>query len=100
MADPQLPPRVTPQPDNDAAYFLSVLDNRVRWERRGFAAMTGVGASEVRRLPAVGGGVRNAAWMATRRRGLPVDHVAPRFAQPAFGAAVLVRYTVSRGATR
>ncbi len=100
VADPQLAPRLTPRPADNAAYFLAVLDSLVRWERHGFAALTAVGAPEVRRLTAVGGGVRNAAWMATRRRDLPVDHVAPRFAQPAFGAAVLARHAVSRGATR
>jgi sugar (pentulose or hexulose) kinase len=95
VVDPYLLPCLTPRPSDDVAYFHAILDSLVRWERRGFTALTAVGAPAFLKLTAVGGGVRNTAWMATRRRDLKIDHFIPKSTQPAFGAASLGRYAVS-----
>lgn len=92
---PNLAPCLTPRPNDDATYFRAVLDSLVRWEKHGFDALTAVGAPTLRRLTAVGGGSGNAAWMATRRRDIKVEHFAPSSTQPAFGAAFLARSSVA-----
>lgn len=94
VVDPYLAPRLSPRPNDDGTYFLAVLDSLVRWEQHGFDALTAVGAPKLRRLTAVGGGSGNAAWMATRRRDLKVEHFAPCSTHPAFGAALLARSAV------
>lgn len=91
VVDPYLMPRLEPRPRDRESYFLGIVDSIVEWERRGYVALQAVGAPKIKRLTAVGGGTRNAAWMATRLRDLNLSTFTPISSQPAFGAARLAK---------
>jgi sugar (pentulose or hexulose) kinase len=91
VADPHLQPVLDPRPPSDNAYFLAIIDALVRWEQRGYDALTARGAPRVRRLSAVGGGTRNMAWMRTRRRDMGFARFQAQSQMTACGAARLAQ---------
>ena len=75
VADPALPPRLDPRPEEDAAFLQGMLEGMARIEAEGYAALADLGAPRPARVMTVGGGARNAAWAAIRARtlGMPVE---------------------------
>jgi hypothetical protein len=88
-ADPDLAPRLTPRPDDDAAFLKGLLEGIARIERDGYARLVELGAPAPVRVLTTGGGARNAVWTEMRRRllGVPVASAARQDA--AHGAALL-----------
>ena len=95
VVDPYLQPNFEPRPDSDTEFFLAVIDSLVRWEKRGYTALSAVGAPTIQRLFAVGGGTRNRAWIASRCRDLLVSHIAVPVRSTAYGAAILAKRATS-----
>jgi sugar (pentulose or hexulose) kinase len=94
IADPALPPRETPRPDDDTAFLHGMLESIARIEAAGYRRLADLGAPLVRRVFTVGGGARNPAWTAIRTRvlgeALPgVELRAPRALEAAVGTAGL-----------
>ncbi len=86
--DPRLEPRLTPVPADRARFLQGMLEGMARIEKRAYARLEALGAPAPRRILTSGGGARNAAWQAIRRRvlGVPVERAA---GEPALGAALL-----------
>jgi sugar (pentulose or hexulose) kinase len=89
VADPQLAPRVTPRPADDAVFLQGLLEGIAAIEARGYALLAELGAPHPRRVLTVGGGARNAAWtrLRARRLGVPVSEAAET--EAAYGTALL-----------
>jgi len=89
LADPALPPRLTPRPNDDVLFLKGLLEGIARIERDGYGLLRRLGAPPPGRILTVGGGAGNACWTAMRARllGLPVAPAAHRDA--AYGAAAL-----------
>lgn len=78
IADPELPPRVTPRPANDADFFQALLEGISEIERLGYTALTELGAPPLSKVLTCGGGAKNEAWRKIRaqRLRIPVGQAA------------------------
>lgn len=72
--DPQLQPRITPRPHDDAAFLHGLLEGIARIEKEAYEALVARGAPRPSRIVTAGGGASNTVWTAIRARvlGLPV----------------------------
>lgn len=89
VCDPDLAPRVTPRPADDAVFLQGLLEGIAAIEARAYARLAELGAPAIRRVLTVGGGARNAAWtrIRARRLGMPVAEAAET--EAAYGTALL-----------
>jgi len=74
--DPNLPPRLTPRPENDATFFQALLEGLSEIERIAYASLQELGAPTLKRVFTAGGGARNQAWTRIRaaKLGVPVGN--------------------------
>ena len=72
--DPNLPPRLTPRPENDVEFFQAMLEGLSEIERIGYTALQQLGAPKLKRVFTAGGGAQNQAWTKIRsaKLGVPV----------------------------
>jgi hypothetical protein len=89
VADPAKQPRLAPRPPSDALFLQGLLEGIARIERDGYRRLIELGAPPPRRVLSTGGGARNPAWTAIRRRMLGVPVTAARHQDAAYGAALL-----------
>lgn len=91
LNDPQLAPRMTPRPADDAQFLQGILEGIAEIEARGYALLHDLGAPYPIEVISCGGGACNAPWRELRahRLGVPVTVAAHQDA--AFGAARLAR---------
>lgn len=89
--DPQLSPRLTPRPADDAEFLHGLLESLARIEARGYALLAELGAPPLRAVETAGGGAQNPVWAGIRQRllGVPVKRAA--HTEAAYGAARLAR---------
>ena len=73
IADPALPPRLTPRPADDADYLKAMLEGMAAIEALGYRRLAELGAPALTSVRSVGGGAANPAWTAIRRRKLGVE---------------------------
>lgn len=87
--DPALLPRLTPRPDDDAAFLHGLLESLARIEKQGYELLERLGATPISRVLTAGNGAHNAAWTGIRQRvmGIPVT-TAPH-TEAAYGTALL-----------
>ena len=89
MADPDLPPRETPHPADDAAFLHGLLEGIARIEALGYRRLAARGAPPLQSVRSLGSGAGNATWTAKRARHLGVPMLPARSAEAAVGAALL-----------
>jgi sugar (pentulose or hexulose) kinase len=89
--EPDMQPRLTPRPDDDAEYLAAILESLARIEGEGYEALHRLGGPRLRRVLTAGGGAKNAAWCAIRARVLGVPVQAAVQGEAAYGAALLAR---------
>lgn len=89
ISDPQLAPRITPRPADDAHFLQGILEGIADIERGGYALLHELGAPYPTEVISCGGGARNAPWreLRARRLGVPVTVAAHQDA--AYGVARL-----------
>ena len=90
-ADPALPPRVSPRPDDPALFLQGLLEGIADIEALAYLRLRELGGPGLRSVRSVGGGARNAAWthIRARRLGAPMPPAAQE--EAAYGAALLAR---------
>lgn len=89
IADPTLPPRLTPRPASDADYLKAMLEGIASIEALGYRRLAELGSPKLTSVRSVGGGAANAAWTAIRQRKLGVDFVPALSDEAAAGTARL-----------
>lgn len=87
--DPQLQPRLTPRPPDNAMFLQGIMEGIARIERQGYEMLANLGASYPTLVYTAGGGARNDAWRRIRERELGVPVIAARQQNAAFGVALL-----------
>ena len=87
--DPSLPPRLSPRPDDDAAFLKAMLEGMATIEARGYEALASLGATPLRTMRTVGGGAGNVTWSAIRQARLEVPMVGVDSEHAAVGVARL-----------
>ncbi|WP_316181779.1 FGGY-family carbohydrate kinase [Bradyrhizobium sp. SZCCHNRI1009] len=89
IADPALAPKITPRPAEDHRFFQALLEGIASVEAMAYQRLQALGAPALRRVISIGGGARNDAWTAIRRRiiGVPVSVAAQT--EASYGTALL-----------
>jgi sugar (pentulose or hexulose) kinase len=95
--DPQLAPRLTPRPADDAEFLHGVLESMANIEATGYELLAERGAPPLRRVLTAGGGGKNNQWTAIRERVLGVPVTAAPQGEAAYGAALLARQALPQG---
>ncbi len=90
--DPEMAPRLTPRPADDAAYLHALLQGLARIEAAGYSRLVDLGATPVTEILSAGGGARNPVYTRLRARaaGLPVRPAA--CTEASYGAACLASH--------
>ena len=91
IADPALPPRLTPRPEDDAEFLKGVFDGIARVEALAYARLQELGAPALGAVRTVGGGARNTVWARLRERRLGVPMIGAASAEASYGTALLAR---------
>jgi sugar (pentulose or hexulose) kinase len=89
IADPNLPPRVTPRPADDVTFFQGLLEGVAAIEAMAYRRLGELGAPALRRVISIGGGAKNAAWSEIRHRLLGVPVTVAEQTEASYGAALL-----------
>ncbi|WP_028484089.1 FGGY-family carbohydrate kinase [Thioalkalivibrio sp. ALE17] len=92
--DPELAPRLSPRPDDDARFLQGLFEGIARIERDGYQRLTELGAPRVERVVSLGGGARNPVWTRIRSRILALPVTLAEDDDAARGAARLARIGV------
>ena len=87
--DPQMLPRITPQPTNAADFLHGLLEGMARIEAQGYERLIKLGATPPTRILTAGGGARNVTWTKIRQRWLPASVTLAKSTEAAFGTAKL-----------
>ncbi len=87
--DEYLAPRLSPRPDDDAAFLHGLLQGLARIEADGYAKLNQLGAPKIARVISNGGGAKNVVWQAMRSRvlGVPLDSC--KHTEASYGVALL-----------
>jgi sugar (pentulose or hexulose) kinase len=91
--DPDLLPRLSPRPDNDAQFLHGILQGLSRIEHDGYALLAQHNATPLRAVFSVGGGAKNSCWTQIRQRLLGVPVNMAQHTEAAYGSALLARNT-------
>jgi sugar (pentulose or hexulose) kinase len=89
IADPGLPPRVTPRPADDVTFFQGLLEGVAAVEALAYRRLGELGAPALRRVISIGGGAKNDAWSQIRQRLLGVPVTIAEQTEASYGAALL-----------
>ncbi|MBZ9997203.1 FGGY-family carbohydrate kinase [Mesorhizobium sp. BH1-1-4] len=89
IADPALPPRLTPRPADDADYLKAMFEGMAAIEALGYGRLAELGAPALTSVRSLGGGAANPVWTAIRQRKLGVAFLPALSDEAAAGAARL-----------
>ncbi|MEN6629527.1 MAG: FGGY-family carbohydrate kinase [Sulfuricella sp.] len=89
LNDPDLAPRMTPRPKDDAEFLHGLLDGMARIEAHGYRLLQELGATPLESVLTAGGGANNPAWTTIRSKCLGVPVKTARHAEAAYGSALL-----------
>jgi len=92
--DPELPPRLTPRPDNSVQFLHGLLEGMARIEALGYRLLQELGATPLTRVYTAGGGAKNLTWQIIRQRNLGVPVQTSVNTAAAFGSALLAKNNV------
>lgn len=89
IADPALPPRLEPRPEDDALFLHGLFDGIAGIEALAYQRLAELGGPALRTLRSVGGGAANPVWTAIRKRRLNVPFLPALSEEAAAGTARL-----------
>lgn len=87
--DPALAPRLTPRPDDDAAFLQGLFESIARIEALGYRRLSELGGPSLTGVATVGGGAANEVWRRIRAAALGVPVAASLNDEAAVGVARL-----------
>ena len=88
--DPELSPRMSPRPPDDAAFLHGLLESIARIERQAYETIVELGGPQPKRVITAGGGASNTVWSTIRARVLGVPVNAAQTPEASVGSAKLV----------
>lgn len=91
IADPNLPPKISPRPKSDALFLLGLLEGLTQIEQEGYGKLVTLGASPIKRLFTTGGGHKNAIWQQLRQQAITCDWQIAQSFDAAFGVTQLIQ---------
>ena len=91
--DPNLPPKLTPRPDDDVIFLQGLLESIARIEAQGYAKLRELGATPLHKVYTAGGGAKNEVWRQIREEYLQVSVIPSPQTDAAYGTAKLALYS-------
>ncbi|MCW8928505.1 MAG: FGGY-family carbohydrate kinase [Gammaproteobacteria bacterium] len=89
--DPDLPPRLTPRPEDDLQFLQGLLEGIAAIEKAGYDRLAALGAPYPVAVRSNGGGAKNRAWTAIRGRMLGVSMHQADAEEACYGTALLAK---------
>jgi len=89
--DPELEPRLSPRPTNDAEFLHGMFKGMANIEQQAYQALVDAGSPAVKSIRTVGGGAVNQTWQAIRQQINPVLFIKPEHTEAAYGAALIAK---------
>ncbi|KAK9838867.1 hypothetical protein WJX74_004924 [Apatococcus lobatus] len=89
--DPNLQPRLTPRPDDDADFLHGLLEGVANVEAQAYRRLQQLGATPLTKVLTAGGGAANSKWTHIRSRVLGVPVETSPHGEAAHGAALLAQ---------
>lgn len=89
--DPNLAPRLSPRPDDDAIFLQGLMEGMASIEQRSYLAMQDKGAAYPKQIFTAGGAAKNDAFTSIRQKYLGAPLQNARYAEAAIGAAYCAR---------
>ncbi|MGD1805313.1 FGGY-family carbohydrate kinase [Dapis sp. BLCC M126] len=87
--DPELLPRLDPQPENPVMFLHGLLESIARIELRGYQLLQALGAATLTKVYTAGGGSKNPTFTEIRGRYLGVPTMKAVYTDAAYGSAIL-----------
>lgn len=87
--DPQLPPKLTPLPENPSEFLHGLLTGIASIEARGYRLLQEYGATPLTKVFTAGGGAQNYTWQVIRELQLQVPVLISPHTEAAYGSAIL-----------
>lgn len=87
--DPELMPRLEPQPLDRVEFLHGLLESMARIEAQGYRLLESLGATPLKQVFSAGGGAKNSAWTTIRHRQLGVSVREAVQTEAAYGTAYL-----------
>jgi sugar (pentulose or hexulose) kinase len=89
--DPDLEPRLTPRPVDDAEFLHGMLAGMAKIELQAYQYLQNAGAVPLTSLRTIGGGAVNTIWQTLRQKYINVPFITPKQTEAAYGAALLAK---------
>ena len=89
IADPDLQPRLEPQPQERHLFLQATLEGLTRIEQMGYRKMVELGAPAPTQILTAGGGSNNPAWTKLRQQALSVPVLQAQQPEASYGAALI-----------
>lgn len=89
--DPNLPPKLSPQPDDEIKFLQGLLESIARIEAQGYQKLQKLGASPFKKVYTAGGGAKNEVWQTIREQYLQVPVAPSPKTDAAYGSAILAQ---------
>jgi xylulokinase len=93
--DPELTPRVTPRPTQDAEFLAGLLTGVARIEAQGYQLLQKLGAHPLTAVYSAGGGAKNLVWQQIRQRQLQVPMLTAINQDAAYGTALIAQQGIN-----
>lgn len=87
--DPNLPPKISPRPDNSVEFLHGLLSSIARIEALGYSKLQALGANKLIQIYTAGGGAKNYIWRKIRHNYLQVPIINAANKDAAYGTALL-----------
>ncbi|MEX1199633.1 MAG: FGGY-family carbohydrate kinase [Methylophaga sp.] len=91
VADPQMPPRLTPRPASDSLFLHGLLNGIANIEQQAYAKLQQLCGAALKSVRSVGGGAANPIWTQIRQQKLAAPFLPVCFSEAAYGAALLAK---------
>lgn len=89
--NPNLLPKIEPQPQNKTEFLHGLLESIARIEAQGYTLLQELGATKLIKVYTAGGGANNEIWCKIRQRQLKVSVLKSKHTEAAYGSAILAK---------
>ena len=89
LCDPNLPPRLTPRPQDDGVFLQGLLEGMAHIEAEGYQRLAELGTPYPSSVITIGGGAQNSPWLQIRAKLLGVPITIAEHQDAAYGTALL-----------
>ena len=87
--DPELQPKLTPRPDNDAQFLHGLLNGIANIEKQSYHCLQQAEVAKLTSIRSAGGGANNTIWQTIRQKKFDIPIISARQTEAAYGSALI-----------